>query len=68
MQGDLHDIGKNLVKMMLEGAGFETVDRGKDVKPGTFVAAVREQQPKIVGLSALLTTFMAQSRARISWI
>jgi len=58
VQGDLHDIGKNLVKMMLEGAGFETIDLGKDVHPETFVAAVREHQPKIVGLSALLTTTM----------
>ncbi|MFB0533991.1 MAG: corrinoid protein [Anaerolineae bacterium] len=58
VQGDLHDIGKNLVKMMLEGAGFETVDLGKDVHPETFVAAVREHQPKILGLSALLTTTM----------
>jgi 5-methyltetrahydrofolate--homocysteine methyltransferase len=58
VQGDLHDIGKNLVRMMLEGAGFETIDLGKDVKPETFVAAVREQQPKLLGLSALLTTTM----------
>jgi 5-methyltetrahydrofolate--homocysteine methyltransferase len=58
VQGDLHDIGKNLVRMMLEGAGFETVDLGKDVKAETFVAAVREQQPKLLGLSALLTTTM----------
>jgi 5-methyltetrahydrofolate--homocysteine methyltransferase len=58
VEGDLHDIGKNLVKMMLEGAGFETVDLGKDVKPETFAAAVREHQPNILGLSALLTTTM----------
>jgi 5-methyltetrahydrofolate--homocysteine methyltransferase len=58
VEGDLHDIGKNLVRMMLEGAGFETVDLGKDVPPETFVAAVREQQPSILGLSALLTTTM----------
>jgi 5-methyltetrahydrofolate--homocysteine methyltransferase len=58
VQGDLHDIGKNLVKMMLDGAGFETIDLGKDVPPETFVAAVREHQPKILGLSALLTTTM----------
>jgi 5-methyltetrahydrofolate--homocysteine methyltransferase len=56
--GDLHDIGKNLVRMMLEGAGFETVDLGKDVKAEAFVAAVREHQPDILGLSALLTTTM----------
>jgi 5-methyltetrahydrofolate--homocysteine methyltransferase len=58
VEGDLHDIGKNLVKMMLEGAGFETVDLGKDIKPEVFVAAVREHQPNILGLSALLTTTM----------
>ena len=58
VQGDLHDIGKNLVRMMLEGAGFETIDLGKDVDPETFVAAIREHQPNILGLSALLTTTM----------
>ncbi len=60
VRDDLHDIGKNLVKMMLEGAGFETVDLGKDVHPETFVAAVREHQPQIVGMSALLPTTMGQ--------
>jgi 5-methyltetrahydrofolate--homocysteine methyltransferase len=65
VEGDLHDIGKNLVRMMLEGAGFETVDLGKDVKPGTFVAAVREQQPRILGLSALLTTTMPAMKTTI---
>ncbi len=57
--GDLHDIGKNLVAMMLEGAGFEIVDLGTDVKPQQFVEAVREREPDIVGMSALLTTTMA---------
>jgi 5-methyltetrahydrofolate--homocysteine methyltransferase len=56
--GDLHDIGKNLVGMMLEGAGFEVIDLGADVKPEAFVAAVREHKPDIIGLSALLTTTM----------
>ena len=65
VQGDLHDIGKNLVKMMLEGAGFETVDLGKDVHPDTFVAAVREHQPNILGLSALLTTTMPAMKTTI---
>jgi 5-methyltetrahydrofolate--homocysteine methyltransferase len=65
VQGDLHDIGKNLVRMMLEGAGFETVDLGKDVKPETFVAAVREHQPNILGLSALLTTTMPAMKTTI---
>ena len=63
VKGDLHDIGKNLVKMMLEGAGFETVDLGTDVEPGAFVEAVREHQPVLVGMSALLTTTMVQMRA-----
>jgi 5-methyltetrahydrofolate--homocysteine methyltransferase len=56
VHGDLHDIGKNLVSMMLEGAGFEVIDLGTDVPPGRFVAAVEEHSPDIVGMSALLTT------------
>ena len=64
-QGDLHDIGKNLVKMMLEGAGFETIDLGTDVKPDDFVAAVREHQPQLLGMSALLTTTMPGMKATI---
>lgn len=58
VKGDLHDIGKNLVAMMLEGAGFEIVDLGTDVSPEKFVKAVLEQKPQIVGMSALLTTTM----------
>jgi len=65
VKGDLHDIGKNLVKMMLEGAGFETVDLGTDVEPAAFVAAVREHKPTMVGMSALLTTTMVQMRATV---
>jgi len=65
MQGDLHDIGKNLVKMMLEGAGFEIIDLGTDVKPETFVAAVQEHQPQLVGMSALLTTTMPGMKATV---
>jgi 5-methyltetrahydrofolate--homocysteine methyltransferase len=64
-QGDLHDIGKNLVKMMLEGAGFETVDLGTDVRPEVFVAAVQEHQPQLLGMSALLTTTMPGMKATI---
>jgi 5-methyltetrahydrofolate--homocysteine methyltransferase len=56
VQGDLHSIGKNLVAMMLEGAGFKVIDLGIDVKPQAFVAAAREHKPKILGMSALLTT------------
>jgi 5-methyltetrahydrofolate--homocysteine methyltransferase len=58
VEGDLHDIGKNLVGAMLEGAGFEVVDIGVDVPTPRLVSAVRESQPQIVGLSALLTTTM----------
>ena len=65
VKGDLHDIGKNLVRMMLEGAGFETVDLGTDVEPQDFVAAVREHQPVLLGMSALLTTTMVQMRATV---
>lgn len=64
-QGDLHDIGKNLVKMMLEGAGFQTIDLGTDVKPDDFVAAVQEHQPQLLGMSALLTTTMPGMKATI---
>ncbi len=65
VKGDLHDIGKNLVKMMLEGAGFETIDLGTDAEPGDFVAAVREHQPQLLGMSALLTTTMVNMRATV---
>jgi 5-methyltetrahydrofolate--homocysteine methyltransferase len=65
VKGDLHDIGKNLVKMMLEGAGFETIDLGTDVEPQAFVDAVRDHQPQLVGMSALLTTTMVQMKATI---
>lgn len=58
VQGDLHDIGKNLVKMMLEGAGFEVIDLGADVSADKFVETVKKHQPDIVGMSALLTTTM----------
>ncbi|NLN16927.1 MAG: cobalamin-binding protein [Firmicutes bacterium] len=58
VKGDLHDIGKNLVAMMMEGAGFRVVDLGVDVPPEKFVEAIREHKPSIVGLSALLTTTM----------
>ena len=65
VKGDLHDIGKNLVAMMLEGAGFEVVDIGADVSPEKFVEAVREEKPNLVGLSALLTTTMQNMQATI---
>jgi 5-methyltetrahydrofolate--homocysteine methyltransferase len=58
VSGDLHDIGKNLVGMMLEGAGFEVIDLGVDVSAERFVEAVKRENPDIVGMSALLTTTM----------
>ena len=58
VKGDLHDIGKNLVTSMLEGAGFQVIDLGSDVAPEAFVAAIRERHPQIVCLSALLTVTM----------
>jgi len=58
VQGDLHSIGKNLVCMMMEGAGFEVIDLGTDVAPEAFVEAVKKEKPDIVGMSALLTTTM----------
>jgi 5-methyltetrahydrofolate--homocysteine methyltransferase len=58
VKGDLHDIGKNLVGMMCEGAGFEVIDLGFNVDPERFVDAIKEHQPDIIGMSALLTTTM----------
>ncbi len=58
VKGDLHDIGKNLVASMLEGAGFEVVDLGTDVAPARIVSEIVERKPQIVALSALLTTTM----------
>jgi 5-methyltetrahydrofolate--homocysteine methyltransferase len=58
VKGDMHDIGKNLVGMMCEGAGFEVIDLGKDLGPEAFVAAVKKHEPNIIGMSALLTTTM----------
>ena len=60
VKGDLHDIGKNLVGMMLEGAGFEVIDMGVDVTVGNVVDKVSEIQPQVLGLSALLTTTMPE--------
>ncbi|MBT3315194.1 MAG: corrinoid protein [Anaerolineae bacterium] len=58
VKGDLHDIGKNLVGMMCEGAGFEVEDIGKNIEPEAFVEAVKKYEPNIIGMSALLTTTM----------
>jgi len=65
VKGDLHDIGKNLVVMMLEGGGFDVVDVGVDASPETFVTAIRDEQPQVVGMSALLTTTMVNMRTTI---
>lgn len=58
VKGDLHDIGKNLVIMMLRGAGFEVIDLGVDVSPDDFIEAIEDHKPSVVGMSALLTTTM----------
>jgi len=65
VKGDLHDIGKNLVGMMCEGAGFEVKDIGKDVAPEQFVEAVKQWEPDVVGMSALLTTTMRTMESTI---
>lgn len=65
VKGDLHDIGKNLVAMMLEGAGFEIIDLGVDVTPEKFAAAVKESNARVIGMSALLTTTMLNMKTTI---
>jgi 5-methyltetrahydrofolate--homocysteine methyltransferase len=65
VEGDLHDIGKNLVAMMLEGGGFEIVDLGTDVSPSEFVEAVNKERPDLIGMSALLTTTMPMMKSTI---
>jgi 5-methyltetrahydrofolate--homocysteine methyltransferase len=65
VKGDLHDIGKNLVGMMCEGAGFEVKDIGKDIAPEVFVDAVKEYEPDVLGMSALLTTTMRAMESTI---
>jgi 5-methyltetrahydrofolate--homocysteine methyltransferase len=68
VKGDLHDIGKNLVGMMLEGAGFEVVDLGIDVPPEKFIQSAKENGAKIIGMSALLTTTMMQMKTTVEKI
>jgi 5-methyltetrahydrofolate--homocysteine methyltransferase len=65
VKGDVHDIGKNLVNIMLEGAGFEVIDIGVQVAPEKFVAAINEHKPDIVGMSAFLTTTMPMFKVNI---
>ncbi|HKA67673.1 MAG TPA: corrinoid protein [Actinomycetes bacterium] len=66
VKGDVHDIGKNLVNIMLEGAGFHVVDLGVQVAPERFVEAIEEHKPDIVGFSAFLTTTMPMFKANIN--
>jgi len=68
VKGDLHDIGKNLVGMMLEGAGFEVVDMGIDVSAEKFVQAAKENGAKVIGMSALLTTTMMQMKSTVEMV
>ncbi len=68
VRGDLHDIGKNLVGMMLEGGGFEVIDLGIDVPPERFLEAARDRKAQVVGMSALLTTTMLQMKTTIDLI
>jgi 5-methyltetrahydrofolate--homocysteine methyltransferase len=65
VQGDLHDIGKNLVAMMLQGGGFKVIDLGTNITPQAFVEAVQKYKPNILGMSALLTTTMPMMEATI---
>ena len=65
VKGDLHDIGKNIVASMLEGSGFDVIDLGIDVAPEKFVAAVTEQEPQVVCMSALLTVTMPAMKTTI---
>ena len=65
VKGDLHDIGKNLVAMMLEGAGFEVIDLGVDVTPEKFTQALKENQASALGMSALLTTTMLNMKSTL---
>jgi methylmalonyl-CoA mutase cobalamin-binding domain/chain len=66
VKGDVHDIGKNLVNIMFEGAGFEVIDLGVQVSPEKFIDAIRQHEPDIVGFSAFLTTTMPMFKANIN--
>jgi 5-methyltetrahydrofolate--homocysteine methyltransferase len=68
VKGDIHDIGKNLVNVMLEGAGFKVVDLGVNVPPEKFIEAIIEHQPQAVGMSAFLTTTMPMFKTNIRLI
>ena len=68
VKGDLHDIGKNIVMMMLEGGGFEVIDLGINVPAEKFIEAIKTHQPQVVGMSALLTTTMNEMKTTIDAI
>ncbi|MGH2860374.1 MAG: cobalamin B12-binding domain-containing protein [Solirubrobacteraceae bacterium] len=68
VKGDVHDIGKNLCNIMLEGAGFNVIDLGVNVAPETFIQQIEEHQPDVVGFSAFLTTTMPMFKANINAI
>ena len=68
VKGDVHDIGKNLVNIMLEGAGFEVIDIGVQAAPEKFIAGIEEHKPDLVGMSAFLTTTMPMFKANINAI
>jgi 5-methyltetrahydrofolate--homocysteine methyltransferase len=68
VKGDLHDIGKNLVIMMLEGGGFEVLDLGMDIPTDKFIEAIKQYQPQVVGMSALLTTTLREMKNTIQAI
>ncbi|MBI4595448.1 MAG: corrinoid protein [Candidatus Tectomicrobia bacterium] len=64
-RGDMHDIGKNIVAMMLAGAGFEVIDLGTDISPQRFVQAVKDESPQLIGISSLMTTTMPAMKETI---
>jgi len=66
VKGDLHDIGKNLVAMMMEGAGFEVIDLGVDVSPEKFITAIKDNEAQVMGMSALLTTTMLNMKDAVA--
>jgi 5-methyltetrahydrofolate--homocysteine methyltransferase len=68
VEGDLHDIGKNLVGMMFEGAGFQIIDLGTNVAPEKFLEAIKQHKPDILGMSALLTTTMGSMQKTITYL
>jgi len=68
VHGDMHDIGKNLVGMLIQGSGFEVIDIGVDVTAAQFISAIREHQPQLVGMCALLTTTMREMEVNIKAI